>query len=247
MKNITQQFNNHLSPVKALLIYQQQGTGETASQDDLQPEIYVESYDIGKHGQPINAHPLSVREMQALAKILQSAQEIRGSYLKSRGLLPSKVLYINQQANGSAVWHTPPQEVTLFFTETLGIPSGKAKIPALVWKADSEKLTVYAIKGKAKPHENTPLYHAPFFNVYANGGVCMGTVTIKTEQLTSLEEFMTKWESYFFGSYFSHSINGNSSTKSDTRALWRALRKTGEDFPQQELIKTRFTLNQLLG
>jgi len=246
MKNITEQFNNRLSPVKALLIYQQ-GTDETARQDDVQPEIYVESYDIGRNGQPINAHPLSVKEMQALAKVLQSAQETNGSYLKSRGLLPSKVLFINQQANGSAVWYTPPQEVTLFFTEALGIPSGKAKIPALVWKADSGKLTVYAIKGKAKPNENTPLYHAPFFNVYANGGVCMGTVNIKTEQLTCLEEFMTQWEAYFFGSYFSHSINGNSSTKSDTRALWQELRKTGADFPQQELMKTRFTLKQLLG
>jgi PRTRC genetic system protein B len=208
MKNITEQFNNRLCPVKALLIYQQQGTGETARQDDIEPEIYVESYDIGRHGQPINAHPLSVKEMQELAKVLQSAQEINGSYLKSRGLLSPKVLFINPQVNGSAVWFTQPMEVTLFFTEPLGIPSGKAKIPALVWKADSEKLTLYAIKGKAKPNENTALYHAPFFNIYGNGGVCMGTVNINTGQLTSLEDFMAGWETYFFGSYFSHSING---------------------------------------
>jgi PRTRC genetic system protein B len=245
MKNITEKFNHKLTPVKALLIYQQQGTEETVRQEDLQPEIYVESYDIGKHGQPINAHPLSVKEMQVLANVLQSAQEMNGSYLKSRGLLPAKVLYLNQ-ANGSAVWYTPPQEETLFFTEALGIPSGKTKVPALVWRADRDKLTVYAIKGKAKPHEKTPLYHAPFFNVYANGGVCMGTVNIKTEQLTCLEEFIKQWETYFFGSYFSHSINGNNSTKSDTCALWRELRKTGADFPQQELVKTRFTLKQLL-
>jgi PRTRC genetic system protein B len=247
MKNITEQFNNSLLPVKALLIYQQQLTEGTVRQEDLQPEIYVESYDIGKHGQPINAHPLSVKEMKALAKVLQSAQEISGSYLKSRGLLPNKVLYINQQENGSAVWFTPPQEVTLFFTDALNIPSGKAKVPALVWRADCEKLSVYAIKGKAKPNESTPLYHAPFFNVYANGSVCMGTVNINTGQLSCLEEFMSQWETYFFGSYFSHSINGNSSTKSDTRALWQELRKTGADFPQQELIKTRFTLKQLLA
>jgi hypothetical protein len=41
--------------------------------------------------------------------ICKSSQDIRGSYLKISGLLPSRVLYVNQQANGFAVWYTPPQ------------------------------------------------------------------------------------------------------------------------------------------
>jgi hypothetical protein len=41
-----------------LLIYAKSNTGE----DDYygtKEEIYVESYDIGKTGRPVNAHPLS--------------------------------------------------------------------------------------------------------------------------------------------------------------------------------------------
>jgi PRTRC genetic system protein B len=247
MNNISEQFNNVLLPVKALLIYQQQRTEQMQQAEDVQTDIYVESYDIGKYGQPVNAHPLSVKEMIALSEVLQSAQEIKGGFLKSRGLLPQKVLFVDQQVNGFAVWHTPPQEVTLFFTDALGIPSGKAKIPALVWKADGSKLSVYAVKGKAKPCETTILCHAPFFNIYANGNVCMGTVSITTDRSACLEDFMRAWEKYFFSSYFSHSINGNSSTKTDTKLLWQKLLKTGCEFPQTELVKTRSTIKQLIG
>ncbi|TSD66367.1 PRTRC system protein B [Inquilinus sp. KBS0705] len=247
MKNITEQFNIGLAPVKALLIYGQQRTEAMQRQEDIQPEIYVESYDIGRNGQPVNAHPLSVKEMIALSEVLQSAQDVKGGFLKSRGLLPQKVLYVDQQVNGFAVWHTPPREVTLFFTDALGIPSGNAKIPALVWKADGSKLSVYAVKGKARPCESTTLCHAPFFNIYANGNVCMGTVSIQIACTSCLEDFMQEWEQYFFSSYFSHSINGNSSTKTDTKLLWEKLRKTGCEFPQAELIKTRSTLKQLIG
>jgi PRTRC genetic system protein B len=246
MKNITEEFNKRLLPVKALLIYRQQATENTQAAEDVAPDIYVESYDIGRNGQPVNAHPLSLKEMNALAAVLQTAQEIKGGYLKSSGLLPQKVLFVNQQANGFAVWYTPPQQVSLFFTEKLGIPSGKARIPAMVWKADAEKLAVYAVKGKTKPNVNTALCHAPFFNVYANGGVCMGTVAVNIDKTTCLEDFILAWEAYFFNSYFSHSINGSSSTKSDTKKLWQELRQTGNDFPQGELVRNRATLQQLI-
>ncbi|MFD2145747.1 hypothetical protein [Mucilaginibacter antarcticus] len=112
-------------------------------------------------------------------------------------LLPQNVLYVNQQANGYAVWYTPPQEVNLFFVDGLHIPSGKFHVPAMLWKANAERLAVYALKGKAKPTENTKLCHAPYLNIYAGGQVCMGTVQINIAKSTCLEEFMQTWERYF--------------------------------------------------
>jgi len=207
---------------------------------DLQKEIEC------RNGKPINAHPLTVKEMIALGDLLQTAKEIQDSYLKSKGILPSKVLYVNQQANGHAVWYTPPQAVNLFFIDGLNIPSGKFHIPAMLWKANAENLQIFALKGKARPTESTLLYHAPYLNVYAGGQVCMGTVRINITKTECLEDFIFTWEQYFFNSNFSHSINGNNSTKSDTTNLWRSLAGTNADFPQAELLKNGRTLKTII-
>jgi PRTRC genetic system protein B len=245
VKNITEQFNQGFEPYKALLIHRFQ-LKQDGSHNVAETQVYVESYDIGKNGKPINAHPLTITEMKALSDLLRSTEELKGGYLKSKGIMPSKILYVNQQSNGYAIWYTPPQEVKLFFVDGLKIPTGFANIPAMLWKASAEKVMVYALKGKAKPTLHTPLYHAPYLNIYANGNVCMGTVSIQIERDTCLEDFMAKWETYFFNSYFSHSINGNSSTQTDTPELWRSLIGTGKPFPQDELKKNGYILKKLI-
>jgi len=63
--------------------------------------IYVESYDIGKQGNPINAHPLSVKEMVALSELLQATQELKNNFLQCKGVLPTKLIYVNTQNNGT--------------------------------------------------------------------------------------------------------------------------------------------------
>lgn len=248
MKNITQQFNCGFQPFKALLLYKNEQLKDDNQITDTAKEtdIYVESYDIGKHGKPINAHPLSLKEMSALSEILQTTKELKNNCLQCKGLLPNNVLYANQRTNGYAVWYTPPQETDLFFIEQLKIPAGKFHIPAMLWKANVNRLTVYALKGKVKPNADSHLYVAPYLNIYTNGEVCMGTVQIDVVKATCLEDFMAKWQSYFFNSRFSHSISGNNSTKTNTTELWRSLANTNSIFPQNELLKTNLTIKHLI-
>lgn len=248
MKNVTQQFNAGFEPFKALLIYRFDKEAEINqfNRDEKRTEIYVESYDIGLNGKPVNAHPLNLKELSALSELLQTSQDVKNSYLKSKGILPANVLYVNQQANGYAVWYTPPQEVNLFFVDSLNIPSGKYHIPAMLWKANADHLAVFAIKGRSKPGATTKLYHAPYLNVYSRGNVCMGTVEIQIGKSTCLEDFMQLWEQYFFNSNFSHSISGNNSTKTNTTDLWRSLSGSGKPFPQDELLPNRLTLKQII-
>jgi len=238
MTNISEQFNNQFAPVKALLIYQNQATQkDTYGYETDKNEVYVESYDIGKRGQPINAHPLSIAEMVSLSKLFQSAEELKTNYLKPKGLLPANVLYLDAQAEGYVVWYTPPMAASLFFVDGLQIPNGDAHIPAMVWKASKNSLNVYALKGKSKPNANTPLYHAPYFNIYESGNVCMGTVQIAIDRFTRLEDFMTKWETYFFNSYFSHTIGSHSGAQVDLVLLWQQQVATGKPFPTELLNK----------
>ncbi|WPU91706.1 PRTRC system protein B [Mucilaginibacter sabulilitoris] len=199
MTNISEQFNNQFAPVKALLIYQNQAIQkDNYGYETDKNEVYVESYDIGKRGQPINAHPLSIAEMVTLSKLFQATEELKTNYLKPKGLLPANVLYLDAQAEGYVVWYTPPMATNLFFVDGLQIPKGEAHIPAMVWKASKNSLNVYALKGKTKPNANTPLYHAPYFNIYDSGNVCMGTVQISIDRFTRLEDFICKWEAYLY-------------------------------------------------
>jgi PRTRC genetic system protein B len=244
MKNVSQSFNEQYSPVKALLIYQS-AEQETENGNSPVAEIYVESYDIGKQGNPINAHPLTVKEMTALSELLQATQELKNNYLQCRGVLPPKLIYVHTENNGYAIWYTPPQEVSLFFTDGLGIPSGKTQIPALLWKATKERLQVFALKGKAKPTAVTSLYYAPLFNLSQDGSVCMGTVNINIDRQTCLEDFMAQWESYFFNSYFTHTLGNHRYCKSNIVELWKE-QATGRGFPQDELIKNGRTLKDLI-
>jgi PRTRC genetic system protein B len=242
MKNLTNNFCNAYQPVKALLIWRKQ----LLNDGEEEHSIYVESYDIGKSGKPINAHPLTFKETLALSSLFQSAEELKTGYLRSRGIMPNKVLYVNPQQGGYAVWYTPPQEVTLFFASALGITSGRGKVPAMIWKAGREELAVYALKGCKKPDSKTKLFHAPYFNIYQDGRVCMGTVKVNIAESARLEDFMAQWESYFWNSYFSHLMGEFNPVTENIVQLWQAQVATNNPFPAHILKPTNQTLQNLL-
>jgi PRTRC genetic system protein B len=237
MNNITALFEDLYLPEKALIVYR--------SLNPETPQVYVESYDMDTNGCPVNAHPLDIAESVLLAQALDSSEELKRDFLTPKGLLPEKVLYINPAFNGYAIWYTPPQAVNLFFADNLSIPNGKAKVPAMLWKADKNKLYLYALKTAKKPNEKTPLYHAPFFNIREEDNVCMGTVDIAIDCKCCLEDFIRQWESYFFDSYFSHLIAINP-VSCNIVQLWQQQVGSDRDFPNEVLKKHSKTIKDLI-
>ena len=237
MKNITQAFNEIYLPQKALLIY------ECLSAND---KVYVEAYDMDESGRPVNAHPLSVTEIKSLADCLNQSDELRNDFLTPRSLLPANVLYIDPVRRGFAVWYTPASEAILHFKKELGIPSGKAHVPALVWKATRNSLNIYAIKTNKRPQENTLLYHAPFFNIYKDGNVCMGTVDIDIDSRCGLEDFITQWQDYFWNSSFSHLHEGYNPVSKNIVQLWHKQVMTEQLFSADVLKPNGQTLKDIL-
>ncbi|WP_413998079.1 PRTRC system protein B [Flavobacterium sp. W1B] len=238
MKDITNDFGTLYNPVKAFVVYQQNTSNKS---------IYVEAYDMDKNGYPINAHPLSLSESTNLANALDTSEELKRNFLKPSGLLPKNVLYINPDHNGYALWYTPAQNTNLFFVEALGIPNGKASLPPLLWKASKNALWIYAMDSDIEINEKTSLYHAPFFNAYEDGKVCMGTVPIDIKSNCLLEEFIIQWENYFFNSNFSHLIMNRSPIKGNIIQLWQNLINSRKIFPMKSLIKTGLTIKELLS
>jgi PRTRC genetic system protein B len=237
MKDITATFGTLYNPVKAFVVYQK---------DTADKSFYIEAYDMAENGCPINAHPLSLRESKQLANALDTSDELKRNFLKPSGLLPKNVLYMNPDHDGYAIWYTSAQKVNLFFVESLAIADGKAFIPPLLWKASKSSLSIYAINSTTNINEQTNLYHAPFFNIYKDGKVCMGTVSVSIKADCPLEEFIQKWEQYFFNSYFSHLIGETSPVKGNIIQLWQALVGNGKPFPMKSLLKNGLTIKNLL-
>lgn len=235
--DITNDFGTLYHPVSALVFYETKG---------VNTEVYVEHFDMDRNGNPVNAHPLTVREAKVLAKALNTDKEKSKAFLKSTGILPTHVLHINPSENGSVLWYTKAQEQELFFVESLEIPNGKANVPPMLWLANKENLFVFALASDRRPNEATQLYHAPYFNVYESGNVCMGTVDVNIKNSASVEEFIAAWESYFFNSYFSHLVNEHNPIKGNSVSLWKDLVQTGNAFPKEVLKKNNRKLKNLL-
>jgi PRTRC genetic system protein B len=236
MTNITNTFGTLYHPQKAFVIYERQ---------DGNKQVYIESYDLDPQGCPINAHPLSLLEANRLSKALQTSEKKNSGFLTAKGLLPKNLLYVRTDKNPFAVWHTPQKRVKLFFKEGLGIKSGFANVPALVWKATKSSIAVFAIN-ETEVSADTPLFNAPFFNIYEDGRVCMGNVRLDIKKDCALEDFMAQWEHAFFNSYFSHLIQDFSPVKGNIVQLWKSLSGTNKPFPEEKLIPHKKTVKHLI-
>lgn len=201
---------------------------------------------MDQNGNPINAHPLTEKEAKVLAKALHTDKEKDKAFLKPKGILSTHVLHINPSENGTVLWYTKAKKTKMFFSESLEIPNGNANVPAMLWYANKQSLVVFALATDRRPTEKTALYHAPFFNVYENGNVCMGTVNINIQNSASVEEFMQEWENYFFNSYFSHLVNEHNPINTNCVSLWKDLIATGNSFPKEVLKKTNRTIKTIL-
>jgi hypothetical protein len=111
--DITEDLRALYHPKSALVFYESRG---------MEKDVYVEHFDMDKNGTPINAHPLTEREAEALAKALVTEKQKETAFLKSVGILRTTILYINPSTNKSAVvWYTKAQKRTLYFVDGLEI------------------------------------------------------------------------------------------------------------------------------
>lgn len=239
LTDITQDLGTLYHPKSALVFYASQGA---------QKDIYVEHFDMDKNGTPINAHPLTEREAEALAKALVTEKQKQTAFLKSGGILPTNILHINPSRDkGAVIWYTKSQKRSLYFIESLGIPCETAYVPPMVWQATKNSLRVFALSGNKRPTEKTPLYFAPFFNIYEDGRVCMGSVNISITESACVEDFTKAWEDYFFNSFFSHLMGEASPVKANCVSLWKDLVLSGRPFPTALLKTNNKTLKNLLS
>lgn len=236
MKDITNDFGRFYHPMSALIFYQSKGRDK---------DSYVEFFDMDTNGNPVNAHPLTIKEANKLSKALRIKAEKQEPFLIPTNILTTNILYLNSHA-GKAIWHTKMQQRVMYFKSSLGIRNGKANVPPMLWVGDRYSLSVFALSNDRRPTEKTILYDAPFFNIYKNGEVCMGSVDVNIKRTTSLEEFTNTWEFYFFNSYFSHLMEDYNPVNGNCVTLWESLVNTEREFPMDILRPNKTTLKNLI-
>jgi PRTRC genetic system protein B len=174
-----------------------------------------------------------------------------GKSVAHAGFLPETVLYMDGDL---LVWWLPPGKRHIAFRtegheEQMGaIERGETvPQPGLVFAASSQAWKVWAVKGSERPTPATPLYQAPYFNVYANGDICQGNVPVP-EGTTA--EKIGAWNDAFLRSYFTHPNAQGKLVRyrGGAYAFWRdMLDGKFSRFPERVLVDAKTTLGALLG
>jgi len=181
---------------------------------------------------------------QSIAEIFR---ELMPGALKARTILPWNVL---SSDHDHLAWYTLPTKKRLWFRSEKfgGDLSGEVSLPGLVFLVTNGNWYVFAHKLSVRPLPDTPLYVAPFFNVWSGGNICTGNV--KKPEIFGPESIQ-EWEDAFFRSYFTHPNIHNPNElityKGGPYQLWKKL-LTGKlkNFPMDALVDAKISLGDAL-
>ena len=176
--------------------------------------------------------------LAALRRLLPESE--RGT-----GLIPETML-----ASGvdHMVWWVPPTSRAVWFNcaEVGGEKTATVPHPGLVMAVTATEWYVWAVKGNKRPGPDTKLYQAPYFNVWKEGRICVGTA--KTPDGAN-RKTMSAWEEAFFGSYFIHpNVHAPEKLVSSGGAykFWRdMLEGKYTKFPERMLVDRGLTLQAM--
>lgn len=220
--------NRTLKPTRAIIIY--------ASTGRYNDQYYLETSDITKaNGKYQFSAPVPLAD-----DILRA---VSAKYLKNktldvgfRELIPQHILYAhNEPGDLQIIWYRPTMKRVLNFSEHLSIRGNtEVWVPGLVFWLHNKGLNIYALAGPGRPKVHTPLFRAPFFNVYKDGNVCLGSANVgKPSGMYSL--YVDNYEGGFFRAEQNH--GDYSKTKTPLPQLWNNLiKRKASEFPVKELL-----------
>lgn len=215
----------------AILLYKEQNRQNVfASVHDV--TISKQGVATIQAGTPVSRTGL-VKMMQTLVPEDYAPAELLGEHILAKGA-------------DHLAWYCKPQRHQVWFKcNEIGMDvSAHADHPGLVFIVGKNGWYVFAVKDDRRPSANTPLYVAPYLNVWEGGHICTGNI----ETPKGVMRFSTvAWEEAFFRSYFTHPNQHEKGALTKYRggifALWRALMK-GRKFPVNSLVPAKETLGQ---
>lgn len=226
MNKITKQLTSQLTPEMAIIVYG----------DKSHENLYLESRNItdGKMGAGI---PLTEDCIRSIAELT-----LNSSHKELHGVIPPNMLYADgRKGFEKYVWYEKPQKKMHHFSKKLNIPNGELYTPSLLYVVSGNSLALYAFIGD---YPDGTLYRAPYYNV-SSTYVCLGNSHLPDIQEMTYDNIIQYWEKMFWLSEFDHILSSNP-IKSNLSILSKKLMKTGEPFPQAELLPVSLTLKKIL-
>jgi PRTRC genetic system protein B len=156
--------------------------------NEYQPNFYLEKRDIKLVGDKFRLMapvPMADDTLKEIAKIYTKT---RATDISFGGLISSHILYgLNKSGITAVMWYRPAMKRSLNFSSQLKIKTTVAvDVPATLYLAKNKELYVFAMLTDDRPDLKTKLYKAPYFNIYADGRVCLGTAKVGNKQNTYL-------------------------------------------------------------
>lgn len=170
----------HYKPWRILSIYQSEKSSDS----------YLEVAKMYPNGKIGAFSPLSSQMVTAIAKVLKTS-----NFNVPHGLIPPNLVYYNPSPF-KIQWRCELKKAHLYYKKDLNIKDGIRPIPNLLFTYTNDNLNVRAyIKWNGI---KTKFYHAPFHNIYINGGICMGRTNLKYVNSDTIETYINRLQTLFF-------------------------------------------------
>ncbi len=165
--------------------------------------LELHSVKDGKIGAQI---PFSKKTAQRIFSLFDTEKYVPKSF---KGIIPENVILARDNPTDGLhlIWSVGESGRTLYFGGSSGVATGKYPAPNLIFRYRGNVLQIFATDTK-KINRQAPLFHAPFFNVYNTGKICMGNVNVSgSERFENFDTVIEYLQNAFFNSVFTHSNN----------------------------------------
>lgn len=226
---LTEEKTQPFKPVQGIIVY------------NREQEYYLETHDIELVEKKFHWQEGKPFTKDALKGVAMALGNDSFEPMKIKGLLPDNLLYFKQTFfNHTLIWYLPPVKRKLHFTKELKIDAGEIWLPGLIFAVTQDSLYVVAYKGNTKPQIDTPLFKAPFYNIYQYAEVCMGDIK-ESKKKPVLQDEIQRWENRFFNSYFSHFLDSKVIKSGiNLQLVYQQQLKHGSVFPEEHLVPSPY-------
>lgn len=222
--------------LKAALLYYR---GATNTDVDYWQIHRVEA---DKGGVPVLAEGVPVDR----GTLTELCKEILPSLYQNVGWIDPGLLAYGAGSAGPLLFWRPSIRKSIFFGRTLELQNGIVTWPALVFLASPKALRVFAANVDQRPDLDTPLLMPPFFNVYDDCRVCLGTTRVPA---TCWPDETPRWGEAFFKSEFTQAGAKDRVflKRGSLTSFWRArLEVKADRFPYAQLQSAGVTIRDLM-
>lgn len=190
--------------------------------------VYVEWKTVNSNKEVSAGVPLSLDSLESLYTYMVNRKMGSGQLA---GMISKNMIYMNPALN-VYIWTVPSGKREIKLARGAGLRKGWIKYPPMVFAVNGKSLSIFIYSTSM-----SKLYPAPFYNIYDDGEVCLGTVRLTSvNNAKTYHEYTTAWENLFFNSKYSHGIG-------DTMKIMKSLINSRKPFPWKKVAKILKPIN----